>query len=202
MIILNVILFLKLLEALVSNRIIPVTVKEQESKIRLEGTIEPAEPTSGSEMPEIRKESTNCCTGCCGLAISIILLVFTYNILQIFALLYLGTSLLCIFDKRSKEIYFNEDPDNKEYEFPDEAILVQKGDNPGWALKMKDWGYIYRVYERGLLKSNPDVRKYDVFLLIIITGGLTGLMWFILSVYDIEKFSKTKWSYACPVRFE
>lgn len=55
------------------------------------------------------------------------------------------------------------------------------------------------MFRYGIVDSNSDIRKYDVFIAILVTGSVTGLMCFILAVLDIEKYMGTKWSYACSV---
>jgi hypothetical protein len=68
-------------------------------------------------------------------------------------------------------------------------------------IKLGDWGYIYRTLKKGIIRGDSDIRKYDLFLVVIITGSVTGLISFILAVIDIEKFKKTKWKSACSVSF-
>lgn len=110
-------------------------------------------------------------------------------------------SIACILDKRSKEIYFKGDPNDTEYEFGDSEILLIRITNPDWKLKIKDSGYIYRMFERGIINNEPGYDKYDLFILIVCTAGVTGILWFILSILDIMKFKRTKWDSACCVSF-
>ena len=108
---------------------------------------------------------------------------------------------MCVLDKRDKEIYFEEDPDKKEYVFGYPNILTVKANNPTWTLKVCDWGYIYRVFNKGIVNSIGDYVEYDTFLLIVVTSGVTGLLWFILSIVDIKKFKNTIWNLSCCVIF-
>ena len=102
--------------------------------------------------------------------------------------------LFCIFDKRDKEIYFEGDPSETEYEFGDPNILRIKEANPTWEIKTDDWGYIYRVFEKAIFNSRTLWREYNVFVLIVITVGITGILWIILSIVNIIKYAKMRWN--------
>eukprot|EP00826_Nyctotherus_ovalis_P049325 TRINITY_DN594_c0_g2_i6.p1 TRINITY_DN594_c0_g2~~TRINITY_DN594_c0_g2_i6.p1 ORF type:complete len:251 (+),score=48.01 TRINITY_DN594_c0_g2_i6:190-942(+) len=153
--------------------------------------IRPMVEDESERRGRVDRRKKGCCVECFGFAMSIIFLVFT--------LLYIATSFVCIFDKRSKEVYFKGDPLNAEYKFHGDDILKLKDMNSNLEIRLGDWGYIYRVFRYGIVDSNSDIRKYDVFILILVTGSVTGIMSFILAVLDIEKYNSTKWSYACSV---
>ena len=102
-------------------------------------------------------------------------------------------------DKRQREIYFKGDPSETEYNFLDTTFIVVRIMNPLWEIASDDFGYIYRMFVRGILNDVPGLNKYDLFLPISITAGVTGLLWITLAIIDIKKFSSVIWNMACCV---
>ena len=100
-------------------------------------------------------------------------------------------------DKKGKEAYFAEDPDQTEYTLF--TAVPAKAFNPAWTLKTDDWGYFYRAFQRGTLNSDSTWKDYDALLAIAITAGITGFIWFITAIIDIRKFCSTRWDMACYV---
>ena len=76
------------------------------------------------------------------------------------------------------------------------AAIDKKANNPSWTLKTDDWGYFQRAYER---KSDAFWSKYNVFEAMLVTGIITGVYWFIISIVDLKKYSGANWETAIKV---
>ena len=113
---------------------------------------------------------------------------------------YFGITLFCLFDKKGKEIYFEDDTTETEYRFGDPNILIMKEFNPYWTIATDDWGYFYRFFERATIESSTLWKEYNVFEIIVITVGITGLLWIILTVANLLKYRYKKWNLADCVR--
>ncbi len=119
---------------------------------------------------------------CLGAFFSILLLILTIG--------YVVASLLAVFDKRGREVYFEDDP--TEYNFT-QAKELKLASPTGADMYTEDWGYFYRAYERG---NHSYWSQYDVFLLIIVTMAVTSFMWFIVSLLNIYKYATIAWRLA------
>ena len=111
----------------------------------------------------------------------------------------MGIAVLCILDKRGKEVYFAEDPTGTEYSFQ-VGVGLKLSIYQTWTIKTDDWGYFYRAFFSTWNNSNSSWKSYDAFLAIVLTAGVTGILFFILSIMDIRKFSNFNWSVATCVR--
>ena len=112
---------------------------------------------------------------------------------------YIAISILCLLDKKGKEVYFDEDPNTgASYTFA-VGMGIKLFSNTEWTVRTEDWGYFYRAFEETMKDSNSYWKDYDVWLAIVITAGVTGIMWIINSIIEIRKFAKAGWDLASCV---
>ena len=100
------------------------------------------------------------------------------------SLIYMTISLICCFDKRGKEVYFEDS--NQEYSLS-EGILNIESHN-GKQIKTDDWGYIYRAYESPTRDPAIHWEDYSILKYIIATSIISGVFWLGGGVFDLIKF--------------
>ena len=108
---------------------------------------------------------------------------------------YIAASVVLSLDKKGKEAYFSEDTTERTLL---EAIDVKKNTQT-LNIRTDDWGYIQRTFERN---SDTFWNKYDIFLAVLVTGGVTGVYWIILSIIDIKKYKNCNWNRAVLVLYK
>ena len=118
------------------------------------------------------------------------LILVNYCSMQVANIMNIAVTVICLLDKRGKEIYFSEDPNGLEYTL--EQAKTIKEQNFSWNIKTDDWGYFYRAY-------TEDWNKYNLFLPIAICGAIMGLSWTITTLFNIAKYTYLKWNFACKV---
>jgi len=101
---------------------------------------------------------------------------------------YIGASVWLAFDKKGKEAYFLEDATETTFQ----AAVAYKISHPTLTILTQDWGYFQRAYE----KKDSYWSKYDVFLVILLTGGVAGLYWAVISCIELSKFKNSDWDRA------
>jgi hypothetical protein len=100
-------------------------------------------------------------------------------------------------DKKGKEIYFDEDG-GASHSFV-EGMMIKTVTNPTWTIKTEDWGWFQRASEEVRKDSSSFWKDYDVWIAIVVTAGVTGIMWIINSIMEIKKFCGMKWDNAICV---
>ena len=107
----------------------------------------------------------------------------------------MAVSVLCLFDKRGKEVYFDESPTEVTF-----AIgKTIKSMYASFTIRTDDWGYFYRAFESTRDNENSYWKDYDVFLAIACTAGVTGILWIVCSIIDVFKFTRAGWHLSCCV---
>eukprot|EP01022_Parablepharisma_sp_SALTPOND_P008164 TRINITY_DN135304_c1_g1_i1.p2 TRINITY_DN135304_c1_g1~~TRINITY_DN135304_c1_g1_i1.p2 ORF type:complete len:245 (-),score=7.32 TRINITY_DN135304_c1_g1_i1:81-815(-) len=119
---------------------------------------------------------------CFGLFFTILLLLLSIG--------YLITSLVAVFDRQGREVYFENNP-QRAYTFLQGKEL--KLANPSWVIRTDDWGYIYRAYQR---ENDPYWSQYDVFLYIVVTAAVTTFLWVLVTLMDLYKYIAWAWKLA------
>jgi len=108
----------------------------------------------------------------------------------------MGISYLAINDKKGKEVFFDEAPTEVTFQ---QGILL-KALNPTWNMKTEDWGYIQRAYDAVKKDASSYWKDYDIYFLILVVAGASGLLFIITGIIELIKFAKMKWRLACVVR--
>ena len=105
----------------------------------------------------------------------------------------MAVSLMCLRDQRGKEVYFDEDSNEVSFE----TGMAIKQIHPNWTMQTEDWGYFPRAFNDVLNLNDKSMwKKYDVYIAIACTSGITGLIWFIAGLIEISKFRGAKWNLA------
>ncbi len=102
--------------------------------------------------------------------------------------------MLAAFDRKGKEVYFDQDPQHLEYRFEDAMQIKDQHQN--WTMRTDDWGYFQRAYYRVRDEGSDYWYSYNVFIAIIVTTAVTGFLWLIASIIEIVKFGAWKWRLA------
>lgn len=89
-------------------------------------------------------------------------------------------------------MYFEEDA--TEYDFV--TGMAMKLVNPSWTIKTDYWGYFFTAFDKTMKNSNSYWKDYDVLLCLVITAGVTGILWIITTIIEMHKFAKCKWNLA------
>ena len=102
-------------------------------------------------------------------------------------------SVISVFDKRGKEVYFDEQP-GREYNFID-AMTIKK-EHPSWGIHTNDWGYFRRAHDRFLDNAHSIWETYEVLTPILVVSCVIGAIWIVMSIVEIAKYSLFKWNCA------
>lgn len=86
---------------------------------------------------------------------------------------------------RGKEVYFDQNTTEVSFVIGMKIKLL----NPSWTIRTDDWGFFFRAFGNYLTGSNSYWRSYDSFLVIMITAGITGVLWLFGSYTEFKRYS-------------
>ncbi len=100
---------------------------------------------------------------------------------------YFVASFLAAYDKRGKEVYFDEDPTEVTFDYG----MYMHAIHPTWKLRTDDWGWIYRSH--GLAQDGSEYwKEYDVFIAILVTGPILSFFWLLYGILALYKYLASK----------
>jgi hypothetical protein len=110
---------------------------------------------------------------------------------QLWAIGYFISTFLAAYDKRGKETYFDEAPQEVSFGM----AMYLRAMHRDWHIRTDDWGWIYRGHQ--LAENNqgywPD---HDVFTAILVSGGIVGGLWIFTALFELYKYLAKKTSIA------
>lgn len=110
---------------------------------------------------------------------------------------YVAGLIFAAFDKKGKEAYFVEDETERTFVM----ALNYKIENSNWTIMTDDWGYFQRTYQKAIEGSTDNsLENYDVFIVIIIIGVVSFLMWGAYSALSFYMYYRRKWDIHKMVR--
>lgn len=117
---------------------------------------------------------------------------FCAIVLLLISIGYVIASVFAAFDQHGREVYF----DNSTEEFTFLEAKELKELHPDWIMHTDDWGYFYRAHIR---RNEAYWEEFDVLFCIILTSCITGMLWILVSIMDIYKYSTLAWKVSIPV---
>ncbi len=103
--------------------------------------------------------------------------------------------LICVFDKRGKDVYFSTDPN--EYDLP--TGLSMKFATPSLTIRTENWGYFQVAFSRAISDSDSGWKRYDCFLVILLTVCIVSVAWIAVGVIRICSLVNEWQGFECKV---
>ncbi|MDR3546681.1 MAG: hypothetical protein P4M11_00135 [Candidatus Pacebacteria bacterium] len=108
------------------------------------------------------------------------------------SLCYIAACVVLSLDSKGKEAYFAEDPTERTFQ---EVIEIRYVSSLFYNPKTDNWGYFQIAAQR----NDSFWKKYNALIIILVTGGVTGIFWVIIGILELRKYCKSMWNLATTV---